>query len=100
VGYLRDCQRANISPSIFQIILFGYYSATVPSPPFWLPIWLLTAINWFLATWIAERLLGYVTISNMCLIITENGGMVRYRPSYPEYNRAAECSDASNKKSI
>ncbi|OQE43224.1 hypothetical protein PENCOP_c003G00135 [Penicillium coprophilum] len=80
VGYLRDCQRANISPSIFQIILFGYNSATVPSPPFWLPIWLLTALNYFLASWIAEGLLGY-------------------KPSYPEYNRAVESNGTSDKKS-
>jgi hypothetical protein len=58
VGYLRDCQKANISPSIFQIILFGYNSATVTSPPFWMPIWVLKAVHYVLAYWIAAGLLG------------------------------------------
>ncbi|PYH46716.1 cupin domain-containing protein [Aspergillus saccharolyticus JOP 1030-1] len=68
VGYLRDCQRQGIAPSPFQIILFGMNSATVPCLPFWVPIWILRAVAYVLAYWVAEGLLGY-------------------QASYPEYNR-------------
>ena len=58
VGYMRDCQKANLAPSVFQLTLIGYNSATVLSPPFWVPICILTAIHYVLAYWIAARLLG------------------------------------------
>ncbi|KAI1356620.1 hypothetical protein F5Y01DRAFT_267882 [Xylaria sp. FL0043] len=68
-GYRRDCQQQNIKPSPFQLILMSYNSATMATPPFWMPIWFLKAVNYILAFWIAKGLLGY-------------------QESYPEYSRA------------
>lgn len=78
VGYIRDCQKAKIEPSIFQLVLLGYNSATVSCPPFWVPIWILTAIHYVLAYWIAAGLLGY-------------------EPSYPEYSESQHSSMRSKK---
>ena len=58
VGYMRDCQQAKMAPSPFQLALFGYDSATVACPPFWVPLWFLVAIHYVLAHWIAAGLLG------------------------------------------
>ncbi|RDA83524.1 hypothetical protein CP532_4158 [Ophiocordyceps camponoti-leonardi (nom. inval.)] len=78
VGYHRDCQEANIKPSIFQIILLSYNSATVATPPFWMPLWILRLFHYLLAYWIGAALLGY-------------------KASYPEYSKPTE---AGGKKSI
>ncbi|KAI1430765.1 hypothetical protein GGR50DRAFT_698692 [Xylaria sp. CBS 124048] len=69
-GYIADCDKANVKPSIFQIILFSYHASTVLSPPFWVPLWLLNGTHYILANWIAQGLLGY-------------------KPSYPEYTEKA-----------
>lgn len=61
-GYLADCHRANMKPSVFQMMLFAYSTSTVLTPPFWVPIWLLVGIHHVLAYWIAQGLLGYVAL--------------------------------------
>ena len=61
-GYDADCHRANLKPSVFQLILFAYHTSTVLSPPFWVPLWLLVGIHHVLAYWIAQGLLGYVFV--------------------------------------
>jgi len=58
VGYIRDCKKANMAPSVFQIMLFGYNSASIFCPPFWVPIWILRAIYYVLSYGIAAGLLG------------------------------------------
>ncbi|RDA93289.1 hypothetical protein CP533_2046 [Ophiocordyceps camponoti-saundersi (nom. inval.)] len=58
VGYHRDCQAANIKPSVFQIILLSYNSATVATPPFWMPLWILKLVHYVMAYWIGAALLG------------------------------------------
>ncbi|KIA75780.1 hypothetical protein HK57_00394 [Aspergillus ustus] len=59
VGYQRDCQQAGLRPSVCQLILFSYHSATLGTPPFWMPLWVLKMVHYVLAYWVAERLLGY-----------------------------------------
>ncbi|RYP55562.1 hypothetical protein DL769_010119 [Monosporascus sp. CRB-8-3] len=80
IGYQRDCQRANLTPSIFQLILFGYGSATVGTPPFWVPLWILNLVHYVLAIWIAAALLGY-------------------KDSYPEYSPNSDGYSYNIKKS-
>ncbi|KAI0547910.1 hypothetical protein F4679DRAFT_552545, partial [Xylaria curta] len=65
-GYTADCDRVGLKPSIFQIILFSYHASTLLSPPFFVPLWILFAVHYVLANWIAQGLLGY-------------------KPTYPEY---------------
>lgn len=62
-GYLADCHKADLKPSIFQLVLFSYEASTLATPPFWVPLWFLTGFNHVLACWIAARLLGYVSRS-------------------------------------
>ncbi|KAK8070919.1 hypothetical protein PG997_011122 [Apiospora hydei] len=59
LGYLRDCQREKLEPSVFQLALFGCMSETVLTPPFWVPLWILSLLHHVLAYWIAAPLLGY-----------------------------------------
>lgn len=59
-GYLADCDRANLKPSVFQLILWAYNTSTVMTPPFWVPLWLLTWTHYLLACWVAQGFLGYV----------------------------------------
>ncbi|KAI1198788.1 hypothetical protein F5X97DRAFT_333103 [Nemania serpens] len=59
IGYLRDCERENLAPSVFQLALFGCLSDTVLTPPFWTPLWLLKMVHYALAYLIAKPLLGY-----------------------------------------
>ena len=59
-GSLADCDRANLKPSVFQLLLFTYDTSTVLTPPFWVPLWLLTLTHHVLAYWIAQGLLGQV----------------------------------------
>ncbi|KAI0120165.1 hypothetical protein GGR51DRAFT_545177 [Nemania sp. FL0031] len=66
-GYLADCHREEIQPSPFQLILFAYNASTVLTPPFWVPLWILSALHYVLANWVAIALLGY-------------------KPSYQEYS--------------
>ncbi|RWA08744.1 hypothetical protein EKO27_g6372 [Xylaria grammica] len=66
-GYLADCHNSNLEPSLFQLILFAYNASTLLTPPFWVPLKLLTILHYVSASWIAEGLLGY-------------------EPSYPEYS--------------
>ncbi|RYP78225.1 hypothetical protein DL771_000702 [Monosporascus sp. 5C6A] len=80
IGYQRDCQRANLTPSIFQLILFGYGSATLGTPPFWLPLCILKLVHYLLAVWIAAALLGY-------------------KESYPEYSPISDGYSHNVKKS-
>lgn len=62
-GYLRDCERHKIAPSIFQILLFLYHADIVLTPPFWTPVWLLVVLHHFLAYWVGAGLLGLVACS-------------------------------------
>lgn len=57
-GYVRDCERQKIPPSLFQILLFLYDSDIVLTPPFWTPILFLMALHHVLAYWVGARLLG------------------------------------------
>lgn len=59
-GYLRDCERHKVAPSIFQILLFLYHSEIVLTPPFWMPVWFLVVLHHFLAYWVGAGLLGLV----------------------------------------
>jgi hypothetical protein len=59
IGYQRDCQQANMEPSIFQLALISYDSATLGTPPFWMPMWLLSPVQYVMAYWIGSYLLGY-----------------------------------------
>lgn len=59
-GYLRDCERHKVAPSIFQILLFLYHADIVLTPPFWMPVWLLVLLHHFLAYWVGAGLLGLV----------------------------------------
>jgi hypothetical protein len=58
-GYLADCERAGLQPSFFQIVLTLYEAATILTPSFWVPLWLLKAVHYFIAYGIAKFLLGY-----------------------------------------
>ncbi|KAK6221164.1 hypothetical protein QIS74_04893 [Colletotrichum tabaci] len=68
-GYVDDCLKAGIKPSVFQIILFTENATSLLCPPFlnWMPTWFLVWAHCGLA-WIAETVLGY-------------------KRSYPEYTR-------------
>lgn len=57
-GYTRDCEKAKISPSLFQILLFLYDADIVITPPFWTPIIFLVALQHVLAYWVGAGLLG------------------------------------------
>lgn len=59
-GYIGDCEKAGLAPSIFQIILFLYNSEIILTPPFWLPLSFLVVVHHVLAYWVAAGLLGYV----------------------------------------
>lgn len=61
-GYVRDCERYGVAPSIFQILLFMYHSDIVLTPPFWTPLWLLVVLHHVLAYWVGARLLGLVDV--------------------------------------
>ncbi|KAF2644247.1 hypothetical protein P280DRAFT_466909 [Massarina eburnea CBS 473.64] len=81
VGYQRDCQKENITPSVFQLMLMSYYSSTIATPPFWMPIWILISVQYVLAVWVGAYVLGY-------------------EASYPEYNSAEKSQSRNSKKSI
>lgn len=57
-GYLADCHKSNIEPSFFQIVLLLHGAATVLTPSFWVPIWILRIASYVLARWVAGGLLG------------------------------------------
>ncbi|KAK1779563.1 hypothetical protein QBC45DRAFT_132539 [Copromyces sp. CBS 386.78] len=68
-GYVNDCLKAGLQPSVLQIILFTENASSLLCPPFlnWMPtpmlFWAHRGIAWY-----AERILGY-------------------ERSYPEYTR-------------
>ncbi|GKT64017.1 hypothetical protein ColTof4_04435 [Colletotrichum tofieldiae] len=68
-GYVDDCLKAGLKPSLLQIILFTENASSLLCPPFlnWMPVWLLIWVHRGLA-WFAESVLGY-------------------EKSYPEYTR-------------
>jgi hypothetical protein len=94
-GYLRDCERHKVAPSLFQILLFLYHSDMVLTPPFWTPVWLLVLLHHFLAYWVGAGLLGLVLLC-FCSFWPWLGSFVtvwadfivicRYQASYPEYS--------------
>jgi hypothetical protein len=59
-GYIGDCEKAGLAPSIFQIVLFLYNSEIVMTPPFWLPISFLVLLHHVFGYWVGGFLLGYV----------------------------------------
>ncbi|KAK6210533.1 hypothetical protein LQW54_006141 [Pestalotiopsis sp. IQ-011] len=63
VGYVADCDKAGISPSIFQIILFYQDASSLwtPSALNWMPLWIISMIHYVAAYGIAMTLLGYKT---------------------------------------
>ncbi|KAK3320795.1 hypothetical protein B0T19DRAFT_478005 [Cercophora scortea] len=65
-GYLRDCAKAGLEPSVFQLTLMLHHSGIILSPPFWVPLWILTVLSYIAGNWIGAGLLGY-------------------KASYPEY---------------
>ncbi|KAL6855661.1 hypothetical protein J3F83DRAFT_718576 [Trichoderma novae-zelandiae] len=80
IGYQRDCRIAQLAPSVFQLMLICYDCATLATPPFWMPLWLLGSVQYILAYWVGGYLLGY-------------------KPSYPEYYEEPEDKDAIRKRS-
>lgn len=60
IGYQADCYRAKVAPSVFQLALISYDCATLATPPFWMPLWLLASVQYVLAYWVGGYLLGYV----------------------------------------
>ncbi|KAI9154972.1 putative oxidoreductase virH [Paramyrothecium foliicola] len=70
IGYLRDCQKCNLEPSVFQLMLFAESSATVATPSFWVPTFVLKSVQYALAYGIGGFVLGY-------------------KDSYPEYHTVA-----------
>ncbi|KAK7738602.1 hypothetical protein SLS62_011371 [Diatrype stigma] len=63
VSYVADCDKAGLSPSIFQIILFYHDASSLwtPSALNWMPASIINVIHYVAAYWIAMRLLGYKT---------------------------------------
>lgn len=59
-GYLKDCEKYKVAPSIFQILLFLYHGDMVLTPPFWTPVWFLVLVHHFFAYWVGAGLLGLV----------------------------------------
>lgn len=57
-GYLNDCDKQGLAPSLFQLLLFLYDADIVLTPPFWLPISLLVGLHHVVAYWIGAVLLG------------------------------------------
>ncbi|KAL6857685.1 hypothetical protein ACO1O0_005127 [Amphichorda felina] len=68
-GYVEDCLKNGLKPSVLQIILLTEHASSLLCPPFlnWMPVWMLFWVHRGLA-WYAHRILGY-------------------KPSYPEYTR-------------
>ncbi|KAK6957467.1 hypothetical protein Daesc_000253 [Daldinia eschscholtzii] len=59
LGYLRDCQQQNMTPSVFQMALLGWSSDTIfVTPSFWVPIWILKSVQYVVGRFIGELLLG------------------------------------------
>ncbi|KAI3324039.1 hypothetical protein HD806DRAFT_58928 [Xylariaceae sp. AK1471] len=58
-GYIVDCRKNNLEPSFFQLALIMYDASTILTPPFWMPLALLTGLNHMLARWMGQYLLGY-----------------------------------------
>lgn len=58
-GYLEDCLKNGLDPSVFQIILFTEHASSLLCPPFlnWMPVWMLFWVHRGLA-WYAHRILG------------------------------------------
>lgn len=63
VGYLSDCEREGVKPSLFQLILFYQDASSMWTPEFlsWVPNSILSGLHYVLANWVAARLLGYVS---------------------------------------
>ena len=59
VGYLADCEKSGLQPSLFQMVLFWHNASSLISPKFcgWMPIWLLVWIH-IVGAWVAETMLG------------------------------------------
>ena len=70
-----------MEPSVFQNALFGYNSGIVLSPPFWVPLWILVAVQYVLAFWIGRGLLGY-------------------EAKYPEYSTECQRAEWRGKKPL
>lgn len=57
-GYLNDCHKQGLAPSVFQILLFLYEADIVLTPPFWLPLAFLMGLHHVMAYWVGAALLG------------------------------------------
>ena len=60
IGYQRDCDKSNMAPSVFQLLLICYDCGTLATPPFWVPLWLLSSVQFVLGYWVGGYLLGCV----------------------------------------
>ena len=60
VGYVADCDKAGMAPSLFQIMLFYHDASSMWTPEFlnWMPLWMMKKIHYVAAYWIAAGLLG------------------------------------------
>ncbi|KLO99253.1 Uncharacterized protein Y057_14507 [Fusarium fujikuroi] len=58
LGYLRDCEEQNIQPSVFQLALLSWGGDTLLSPPWWVPLWMLSLIYFMLAHIVGRLFLG------------------------------------------
>ncbi|KAK9899540.1 hypothetical protein P389DRAFT_207207 [Cystobasidium minutum MCA 4210] len=70
-GYLSDCDRDGLRPSVFQLLVFLWDANIVLTPPFWMPLVILKGLHQVLATYVGQYLLGYKT-------------------TYPEYHNSAK----------
>lgn len=62
VGYLGDCEREGLKPSVFQVILFYQHASSIWTPPFlnWVHASILNVVQYVVAYWVAVGVLGYV----------------------------------------
>jgi len=89
IAYQRDCQISNVKPCPFQLSLIAYDSATLATPPFWVPFWLLSSVQYIMAYWIGSLILGYVAVHEILCYgfggSANDNSCCRYKPTYPEY---------------
>jgi hypothetical protein len=75
IGYQADCYKAKMAPSVFQLALISYDCATLATPPFWMPLWLLASVQYVLAYWVGGYLLGYVIPTGFCLSFSRSANV-------------------------
>lgn len=71
LGYLADCHRENLEPSILQLLIFFYYFDMTPG---------LRAVRW--------ESLNFILNAAVTYIGTVIGLLLGYKTTYPEYYHA------------